>query len=831
MRYLILVGLLSVQLRAADWYVDADVVSDGDGLAWATAWQQLTDIVWASVAAGDTIWISGGAYSGTITIGKSGTEGSPIRLKKSQEVGHNDLATLSGRISCSRNWITFDGAKDDSYTNSVTYTFQVTNVTNNIGWKIDSESTEITAINLTGSGPIGVRILWLEMTTGAGLAAVDKHCVRINAGDIDQCEVAYSYMHDTSADGVQCTQDTDWSAGSIEIHHNLIERIGDDGIVHNGGATIHHNIIRDTLEVSGHPDGIVGMGHNTYIYNNIIYDWNTQPMYPSIRQQEQTNFFVYGNVIYSDDLEESQEACIMLTVDSSFPWKTIVGSETNYVTNGIWGNVIIANNSFIAGRYVQNPLNIPNRYSPNDHVNLSAYVPGIDRPLIVALTNWVVKNNIFYGGNSFAANFKGSWGSGMQYAEADFDLEDNVFYSSITDGLRVMYAQSNYYANAEAMDAASAATGNTSAQPTFQDFEGRDFRLSTADTVARGSGQNLAALSLPGIEYDVYGNYRGAGAWDIGAIAISEVENTLLLHLDFEDAFPTLGYSEDISGSGAPMLRFGWAGDMTTNFPTITTGRVGSQAAAFVPYYDSHPYTDPDFNDGQYGAITNAIGMTNLTNATFTAWVKFAPISVSSPDDRTKNHNATILNSGYSTQGSWHWGRYYSTTFGQPQFNIQTNAAGGADATWRNTWPTISDGFWYTNAVWKHLAATVACGDGTNLTVLLYTNGVLSVSNYLALATSNAVPALRIHDPTGASTPPWIAVGCWTHNGPHYLQTNTVPNNGWLNGSLDDVRVYSSVLAASEIAEIFAEAGSEQGEARATSITIPSSRGKGKRPK
>jgi len=67
------------------WYVDNSVGSSGAGTSWGAAWKDFNNIVWSSVAAGDTIYISGGTTSQTyssvtLTIGKSGTAGNLITI-------------------------------------------------------------------------------------------------------------------------------------------------------------------------------------------------------------------------------------------------------------------------------------------------------------------------------------------------------------------------------------------------------------------------------------------------------------------------------------------------------------------------------------------------------------------------------------------------------------------------------------------------------------------------------------------------------------------------------------------------------------------------------
>jgi hypothetical protein len=67
------------------WYVDNSVGSSGAGTSWAAAWKDFSNIVWASISPGDTIYISGGATSQTystttLIIGKSGSAGNLITI-------------------------------------------------------------------------------------------------------------------------------------------------------------------------------------------------------------------------------------------------------------------------------------------------------------------------------------------------------------------------------------------------------------------------------------------------------------------------------------------------------------------------------------------------------------------------------------------------------------------------------------------------------------------------------------------------------------------------------------------------------------------------------
>ncbi len=74
--------------------------NNGDGLSWATAWNELDKINWSVIEPGDTILIDGGSlqmvYTTTLTIGKSGTQSVPITIKKAIDPGRNGHVSIFG---------------------------------------------------------------------------------------------------------------------------------------------------------------------------------------------------------------------------------------------------------------------------------------------------------------------------------------------------------------------------------------------------------------------------------------------------------------------------------------------------------------------------------------------------------------------------------------------------------------------------------------------------------------------------------------------------------------------------------------------------------------
>jgi len=69
-----------------NWYVRPNGGSYGseNGSDWNNAFDGFSDIAWASIAAGDTIWVAGGTYTQDLVPAKSGTSGSRIAVRRAR---------------------------------------------------------------------------------------------------------------------------------------------------------------------------------------------------------------------------------------------------------------------------------------------------------------------------------------------------------------------------------------------------------------------------------------------------------------------------------------------------------------------------------------------------------------------------------------------------------------------------------------------------------------------------------------------------------------------------------------------------------------------------
>ena len=73
--------LLVEPVFSANWYVVPGGAGSKTGADWNNAWDA-GGINWSSVSPGDAIWLAGGTYASTLTVGKSGVAGNPIQIKR-----------------------------------------------------------------------------------------------------------------------------------------------------------------------------------------------------------------------------------------------------------------------------------------------------------------------------------------------------------------------------------------------------------------------------------------------------------------------------------------------------------------------------------------------------------------------------------------------------------------------------------------------------------------------------------------------------------------------------------------------------------------------------
>jgi len=429
--------------KAANWYVDINARGANNGTSWTDAWTNMPGIVGYTKgnspipAPGDTVWLSGTgtrSYTNISMYGFAGTSNAPIRIKASQEIGHNGLVTMTP-LAITGQWLTIDGAKDDNYTNVVNFenTFNEYAVTNNINiWirgMLPFGSNNANGIALPNAGP-GMKFKWLHIdpytfniqnwpyyfpTRNDNGLGSGTHGLNINqqTGEtMDYGEIGYCYVEHADQCGVNILNNNAAHWGNqFRIHHNVITMMGDAGMRLANGFEVDHNIIGKNWMLHGHPNGIVAGPSYTLIHHNIVYNTMDTMMYtPGGGSPLAYGIKVYNNLFYT-------------TKDWSFGYTNEFSGNLPFVNHGtqgafqflveanannvepwlpqVWTNFILVGNTVIGGMGavatnlsggIQTCISLPNRYAPGNSLSVES---DTDRGFII-LTNFIVKNNMFY---------------------------------------------------------------------------------------------------------------------------------------------------------------------------------------------------------------------------------------------------------------------------------------------------------------------------------------------------------------------------------------------------------------------------------------------------
>ncbi len=244
----------------------------------------------------------------------------------------------------------------------------------------------------------------------------------------------------------------------------------------------------------------------------------------------------------------------------------------------------------------------------------------------------------------------------------------------------------------------------------------------------------------------------------------------LVLHLTFDNAF-TNGLLLDCSVHNNHGIRYG-----SNRWPSLVAGPDGSQAGEFHEYYDGYGKYG---KSGDYVVVQHSPTLLNLTQATFSVWAWYytAP-----SNNYSINRTCTLLDGFY--QGAafgWRLGRSYTdnTRFDVSDslkevhsvlsFPDSTSRTGGNSGGW-NLYTVTFDGLNFRGYFNGQLFQTTATPGVTNL---------VAGGTYIALGTWN--------------------FGRW----PTWDDTDGYPNAGWMNGSIDDLRVYNRALGSNEVMNLF----------------------------
>ncbi|MGZ3771294.1 MAG: hypothetical protein ACXVCP_14750 [Bdellovibrio sp.] len=261
---------------AGNWYVRTG--SSGNGSSWLAAWGDVTNINWASVQPGDTIWIAGGSY-GALIVGKSGNSNSP-----------------SGRIFIKRA-TTATNASDSGYSSSFdsqVILSSVTFSTLNLGSYVTIDGQVDNGIKIPhGDGDVS------SISFDRGVSYVTLRYLELaGPGDIS------SHYHSGDDRGIDITA---WNGSSFELVDNLlVQHLNIHGactqlwIYHADNSTFEYNDIHNSWDANGsmcHPNIIATAGTNNLNFRyNKIHDYDDEGI---MFLGNGGSWYVYGNLWYS----------------------------------------------------------------------------------------------------------------------------------------------------------------------------------------------------------------------------------------------------------------------------------------------------------------------------------------------------------------------------------------------------------------------------------------------------------------------------------------------------------------------------------------------------
>ncbi|MBM4321711.1 MAG: hypothetical protein FJ125_17680, partial [Deltaproteobacteria bacterium] len=290
--FTVLVCLLGATAAVAEThFVDKAATGANNGTSWQNAWRSFGDISWQEVAAGDTIFVSGGAaskvYNEGLTVGKAGQSGSPIVIRVGQENGHNGVVIIDGQDTVEYGVLLQDYVTVDGEVNG-----QIHWVCRNLRW---------TGFKSTDADGIVLRYVEADSCGDGTAPGGFNHGIHLQGAN--GCEVAFAYIHHNHQDGYNAGGSVGDSFGNNKVHHCRILWNSDDGVACRSGHDIYDNVIGECWPQpgggDGHPDGIQAQGNYTRVWNNEIYNCSTHCVFADpLNCGDARNIRIWNNLLY-----------------------------------------------------------------------------------------------------------------------------------------------------------------------------------------------------------------------------------------------------------------------------------------------------------------------------------------------------------------------------------------------------------------------------------------------------------------------------------------------------------------------------------------------------
>jgi hypothetical protein len=482
---------LGASSLGAVWYVDPAATGSKKGTDWPNAWTSFSGVVWGSsgVKSGDTLYISGGTYANaSLTVGASGTAGSPISISSSTDSGHNspvvfeydsqgDQCSTTYAFIASHSYIVFNGLRWQNLRN-------ILNRYN--GYCLYGSGSGIVVQNCTVSNcNNGFNI--------SGTANVMAHCtlqaIRGDAGITFGSSGSWG-ANLIYSNSIECYVNTTVPSGVSGRY------VGPDPLQVSSGVDIFNNVIRESFPASTvytstqHPDTVQCIGNYVRFFNNEVINIGDSGFdYDCYANSNPHDVWIFNNVYHM-----TQHA-----VDNYAEYFRLYCSTSQQIQS--INNFKIFNNTYVDNQDDQRTMWI---------ANADGSVPF---SYSITASGNEIRNNLYYNCGT-TTPYDSIWliANSSGFTSNSFQFNNNIYYASGTRYVNIL--GSGYTTTATWI--ASHEPNSTTAQPNFAAYTtynaASDFHLGPSDTVAIGKGVNLSSYFTT----DKDGNPRGT-TWDIGA--------------------------------------------------------------------------------------------------------------------------------------------------------------------------------------------------------------------------------------------------------------------------------------------------------------------------
>jgi hypothetical protein len=358
----IIVFMLECNANAASWYVRPSAAGSNTGGDWNNAWS-LATIGWSSVHAGDTIWLAGGAYTGSNFINPraSGSSGNVISIKRVQATD-SVPAAAPGWSSAFDSVVVLDqssGGNHGLYLANVSYITVDGRVANGIkfigansGGSISADSGTITGFTITNcelvgpsslsglsSAPYGLN--WAFGTMNNCLVdhcQIHQMCNSFREGGWNNFVVQYCNIHDLylcNYDHNDICYTYDNNTNNVIWRYNTVYNSPSDGWLFESSSSIKNwywygNVVYNCgysiIQLKG---GQMNGGPNAsysglYIYNNVLGGVNPTGTFAYINFLDGvggtlTNVLVENNIFFNCENEGSGMPGVTSDYNAYFP--------------------------------------------------------------------------------------------------------------------------------------------------------------------------------------------------------------------------------------------------------------------------------------------------------------------------------------------------------------------------------------------------------------------------------------------------------------------------------------------------------------------------------